>query len=94
MNKDEGMLDEATAEDTLPSPTDHNKLPSAIMNLEEDLREEYDHIKALPPGEVYNNQPMTLDEMEDFTTSLKWNMMSITSLNAFWISNSRMASLR
>ena len=42
-NKDDGMVDEATAKDTLLCLNDHNKFPLVIMNQEEDLREEHDH---------------------------------------------------
>jgi hypothetical protein len=61
------LIEEVTTEmmDLEPSDlVDQGKLPTAPEQQMEELREEHDPSKALPPGEADNNALMTPEEME------------------------------
>jgi hypothetical protein len=67
VNKNYEMVDEATATEvpiTAADPLDHGKFSVDNEVPTNNLREEHDPSKALPPGEADNDKPLTPEEME------------------------------
>jgi hypothetical protein len=67
VNKNDEMVDEATATEvpiTAVDPLNHGKFSVDDEVPTNNLREEHDLSKALPPEEANNDEPRTPEEME------------------------------
>jgi hypothetical protein len=64
VNKDDSMVDKVTAMNVIPDLLDQGEIHTVLEAQNEDLREEVDPRKALPPGEADNEPPLTPEEMK------------------------------